>query len=88
MKPVNPSEVNLLEGLGHAINRSVGGMLLLLPEKVSKRQVVEIHVPSTAKDKQSTKLVEVRWTRPIPVSARAKMYVVGTLFLFEVPAPA
>ena len=88
MKPVNPSEVNLLEGLGHAINRSVGGMLLLLPEKVNKRQVVEIQVPSKVKTKQSTKLVEVRWTRPIPISAQAKLYLAGTRFLFEIPAPA
>ncbi len=88
MKPVNPSEVNLLEGLGHAIDRSVGGMLLLLPEKVNKRQVVEIQVPSKANTKQSIKLVEVRWTRPIPRSTRAKMYLAGTRFLFEIPAPA
>ena len=86
-KPVDPSTVKFSDGHGHAINRSVGGMLLLLPEKVNKRQVVEIHVPSKAKKKQSVKLVEVRWTRSIPVSARDKMYLAGTRFLFELPAP-
>jgi creatinine amidohydrolase/Fe(II)-dependent formamide hydrolase-like protein len=86
-KPVDPSTVKFSDGHGHAINRSVGGMLLLLPEKVNKRQVVEIQVPSKAKKKQSVKLVEVRWTRSIPVSARVKMYLAGTRFLFELPAP-
>jgi hypothetical protein len=86
-KPMDPSTVKFSKGHGHAINRSVGGMLLLLPEKVDQRQVVEIQVPSKAKKKQSTKLVEVRWTRSIPVSARLKMYLAGTRFLFELPAP-
>jgi hypothetical protein len=58
-------------------------MLLLLPEEVDKRQVFEIQVPSES----STKLVEVCWTRSIPVSARVKMHLVGTRFLFELPAP-
>jgi PilZ domain-containing protein len=87
-KPVDPSTVKFSDGHGHAINRSVGGMLLLLPEKVSKRQVVEIQVPSKAKKKHSVKLMEVCWTRSIPVSARVKMYLAGTRFLFELPAPS
>ena len=73
----------LSEGYGHAINRSVGGLLLLLPEEVHQRQVVEIQVPSKAKKKQSTKLGEVCWTRPIQVDARVRMYLVGLRFLFE-----
>ncbi len=62
-------------------------MLLLLPEKVTKRQVVEIQLLSKAKKMRSTKLVEVCWTRPIPVNAHVKMYLAGTRFLFELPAP-
>ena len=63
-------------------------MLLLLPEPVTKRQVVEIQVSSKTEKKQSTKLVEVCWTRPISVSARLKIYLAGTRFLFELPAPS
>jgi PilZ domain len=85
-KPVDPSTVKFSAGHGHAINRSVGGMMLLLPEKVDQRQVVEIHVPSKPKNKQSIKLVQVCWTRPIPVSTRVKMYLAGTRFIFELPA--
>ena len=87
-KLVDSSTVKLTKGSGHAINRSVRGILLLLPEEVNQRQVVEIQVPSKAKKKQSTKLVEVCWTRPIPVSARVKMYLAGTRFLFEIPDPS
>ena len=61
-------------------------MLILLPEPVNKRQVVEIQVPSTTKKQLGTKLVEVSWIRPIPVSARVKMYLAGTRVLFELPA--
>ncbi len=87
-KLVGSSTVKLTTGSGHAINRSVRGMLLLLPEPVTKRQVVEIQLPSKAKKKQSTKLVEVCWTRPILISARVKMYLAGSRFLFELPVPS
>jgi hypothetical protein len=62
-------------------------MLLLLPEPVNKRQVVEIQLPPTTKKQLGTKLVEVSWIRPIPVTARVKMYLAGTRFLIELPAP-
>ena len=62
-------------------------MLLLLSEEVNQRQVVEIQVPSEARKEHITKLVEVCWTRPIPVGAHVKMYLAGTRFLFELPAP-
>jgi PilZ domain len=84
-KPVDSSTVKLTEGSGYSINRSVGGMLLLLPEEVDQRQVLEIQVPSEARKEQITKLGEVCWTRPIPVSARVNMYLVGIRFLFELP---
>ncbi len=84
---VDKGTVKLTKGFGHAINKSVRGMLLLLPVPLNKRQVVEIQVPSEARKTPSTKLVEVCWARPIPVSARIKMYLAGTRFFFELPAP-
>ena len=62
-------------------------MLLLLPEEVNTQQVFEIQVPSEARQAQITKLGEVCWTRPIPVSTRVNIYLVGICFLFELPAP-
>jgi hypothetical protein len=86
-KFVDGRTVKWTRGSGHAINRSVRGLLLLLPAPVNTQQVVEIQVPSKAKKRLSTALVEVCWTRPIPVSARVKMYLAGSRFLFELPAP-
>jgi hypothetical protein len=85
-KFVDRSTVKLTKGFGHAINKSVRGMLLLLPVPLNKRQVVEIQVPSEARKTPSTKLVEVCWARPIPVSTRVKMYLAGTRLFFELPA--
>ena len=85
-KPDGSDKVKLSRGQGYSINMSGGGMLLLLPQKVGKRQVFEVQVPSKAKKKERTKLVEVCWTQSISVSARVNMYLVGTRFLFEPPA--
>ena len=85
-KFIDKSTVKWTKGFGHAINKSVRGMLLLLPVPLNKRQVVEIQVPSEARKTPITKLVEVCWARPIPLSARVKMYLTGTHFFFELPA--
>lgn len=84
-KPVDSSTVKFSEGHGHSINCSGSGMLLLLPEEVTKRQLVEIHMPSKTKEKQSIKLAEVCWTRLISVSAGVNLYLAGTRFLLEIP---
>ena len=85
-EPVSAIAVMLSSGHAYSINRSVGGMLLLLPGTVVKRHVFEVQVPSQERETQITTLGEVCWTRPIPVSARANMSLVGIRFLFELPA--
>ena len=85
--PAGADAVKLTTGSGHVINRSGRGLLLLLPEKVNKHQVVEIQVPSEVRKEESTQIVEVCWTRPIEVDAQDKMYLAGTRFLFELPHP-
>jgi hypothetical protein len=85
--PAGADAVKLTTGSGHVINRSDRGLLLLLPEKVNNQQVVEIQVPSEVRKEQTTKLVEVCWTRPIEVDTQDKMYLAGTRFLFELPPP-
>ena len=85
MRRVDSGRVQWTKGAGHAINRSVKGILLLLPEPVTKHQVVEIQAPSNGRTQRSAKLVEVCWTRPIPVTGRVKMYLAGTRFLFDLP---
>lgn len=85
MTPAGVDAVKMTSGSGHVINRSGRGMLLLLPENVDNRQVVEIQVHSEVKNEQRTKLVEVCWTRSIEVDDQAKMYLAGTRFLFDLP---
>jgi len=87
-KFVDKSTVKLTKGFGHAINKSLRGMLLLLPVPLNRRQVIEIQVPSESRKTPSTKLAEVCWSRPIPFSDRVKMYLAGTRFFFELPAPS
>jgi Fe-S-cluster-containing hydrogenase component 2 len=88
MKRVSTRTVTLTKGSGHAINRSVRGMLLLLPAHVHTRQVLEIQVSSTARKRPRTTLVEVCWTRPISVGTRVTMYLAGTQFFFALPVPS
>ncbi len=61
-------------------------MLLLLPRAVGKRQVFEVQVPPEARKERITKLVEVCWTRSITVNSRVNIHLIGTRFLFELPA--
>jgi len=86
MQFVDGSTVQLREGAGCSINRSIGGMLLLLPEKVDTQQVFEIQVPPEMNREEFTKLGEVRWTRLIPVDSCLSMYLVGIRFLLNLPA--
>lgn len=83
---IKPADAELSGGHGYAINRSVGGMLLLLPENVDQRQVFEIRLQSEARKEPITKLLEVCWTRSIPVDAHINLQLVGTRLLFELPA--
>ena len=53
---------------------------------VGERQVFEIKVPSLADEMRTTKVVEVRWTRPLPVNVHTTMHLAGVKFLFEPPS--
>lgn len=75
--------VEFSEGRAFTINMSSGGLLLLIPQAVREKQVFEIKAPSVADQKHSTKLVEVCWTRPLPVNLRATLHLAGVRFLFE-----
>lgn len=80
-------ELSVSEGVGHALNESKGGLLLLLPETVKERQIVEIQTPAEPSRKQVTKLVEVCWTRPLKLTAQKTLCLAGSRFVFEVPTP-
>jgi len=76
--------VDLSEGRAITLNVSLGGMMLLLPQAVGERDVFEITAPSVADERPATKLVEVRWTRPLPGTGR-NLHLAGVRFLFDLP---
>ena len=78
--------VELSEGVTLCINMSSGGMLLLLPQVLLEEQVFEVNAPSVRTEESKTKLVEVCWTRPLPLGVGAGIHLVGVRFLFELPS--
>jgi hypothetical protein len=70
---------------GHALslNTSSGGFLLLMPQPPERRQVFEVHTPSSTEQERVVKLVEACWTRELTFGATGKVYLVGVKSLFE-----
>lgn len=84
-KPMAPNVALLTAGHTYSINRSAGGMLLLLPGTVLTQHVLEIQISLETRKAPITKLGEVCWTHAIPVKDRVCMYLAGIRFLFELP---
>lgn len=82
----NDDQAEFSEGRAFSVNISARGMLLLLPQTVGERQVLEIRTPSITGWQRATKLAEVRWTKPLAVSRRTTMHLAGVRFLFEAPS--
>lgn len=76
--------IDLSEGRAITLNISRGGMLLLLPQPVHEQHLFEITANSVADEKKTTKLVQVRWTRPLAVTGDS-LHLAGVQCLFELP---
>jgi hypothetical protein len=70
------------QGEALSVNISRGGMLLLMDQSPPVQQVFEIQVPVSTKGK-TPGLVEVCWTRQIPIEDFDSRYLVGVKFLFD-----
>ncbi len=70
------------QGEALSINISKEGMLLLMDQRPPVQQVFEIQVPVSTRGK-TTGLVEVCWTRKIPIEDLDSRYLVGVKFLFD-----
>lgn len=70
------------QGDALSVNISRGGMLLLMDQSPPVQQVFEIQVPVTTTGK-TPGLVEVCWTRQIPIEDSESRYLVGVKFLFD-----
>lgn len=78
--------VELSEGITLSLNISSGGMLLLMPDVLGERQVFEVNAPSVKRDESKITLVEVCWTRQVPLGAGVAILLVGVRFLFRLPS--
>ena len=76
--------IDLSEGRAITLNISREGMLLLLPQAVDEKHLFEITAHSVADEKKTTKLVQVRWTRPLAVTGDS-LHFAGVQCLFEFP---
>ena len=81
--PVEGS-IELRQGLTLSLNISTGGMLLLMPWPPKERQVFDVQAPSLTSEETRSEVVEVCWTREVPVGTDPGAYLVGVKFLFEV----
>ena len=80
--------VRLSKGYGHAINRSVRGLLLLLPTVLNNRQVVEIGCHQNQEIKRAPNFWKELCKPSYSGKYTVKLYVAGIRFLFEIPGPS
>lgn len=73
-------EVAIHQGEAVAMNISAGGMCLFMDQAPPVQQVFFLRVPGSDMVKSPT-LVEVCWTRAVPVEDYDKRYLVGVKFL-------
>ena len=74
----------LRQGLTLSLNISTGGMLLLMPWAPKEKQVFDVQAPSLTSEETRSGVVEVCWTREVPVGTDPGAYVVGVKFLVDV----
>lgn len=73
------------EGITLSLNISSGGMLLLMPCAPAERKPFVLQGLSLTEGGRR-RLVEVCWTRELPVGVDAGVYLVGVRYLFEIPS--
>lgn len=78
--------VEFTEGITLSLNISSGGMLLLMPWAPAERKPFELQTLFLTEGGRGRRLVEVCWTRELPVGVDVGVYLVGVRFLFDIPA--
>ena len=78
--------VEFTGGITLSLNISSGGMLLLMPGAPAERKPFELQALSLTEGGRGRRLVEVCWTRELPVGVDVDVYLVGVRFLFDIPA--
>ena len=70
------------QGEALSVNISRGGVLLLMDQNPPVQQVFELQMPASTRGK-TPGLVEVCWTRQIPIEDLGSRYLVGVKFLLD-----
>ena len=82
---IHGENIEWFHGDALTVNISLGGMLLVMTDAPRLRQVLQVHGPSAAGPDVAIQVVEVCWTRELPIGGDGKMYLVGVRFMFQVP---
>jgi hypothetical protein len=69
------------QGEAFALNRSVGGMLLIMGHALQVTQLIEVHT-SHSRWGRAANVYEIRWDRPIEVESLGNLYLVGCRRIF------
>lgn len=81
LEAIEEESVVIRQGEAFALNRSTGGMLLLMGQALFDKQVFEVESPHSGSGR-TVNVFEARWARPIPVESLGKLYLVGCQRIF------
>ncbi len=68
-------------GTALGLNLGPGGILVLMGEPVSLGQVLRVRVPASLPHLSTPTLVDVRWSKRLPLDRASSAYLVGLRFL-------
>ena len=64
------------EGEACVLNRSTGGVLLVMGRPLAVGQLVEVHI-AASRWIRSASVFDVRWVKPVLVDANTSLYLIG-----------
>lgn len=68
------------QGEVYSLNRSEGGILVLMGSRPGNQQLLELHVPQ-ARWEYAVNLYEVQWSKTLPVESHGNLFLVGCRLL-------
>ncbi len=68
------------QGEVYSLNRSEGGILVLMGSRPGNQQLLELHVPQ-ARWEYVVNLYEVQWSKILPVESHGNLFLVGCRLL-------
>ena len=81
LEAIGKKSVVIRQGEVFALNRSKGGMLLLMGQAPQKAKLIEVH-SHRPRWGRAVNVLETRWARPVPVESLGNLYLVGCRRIF------